>query len=186
MLLLATARSRRLLWRIPQRRSLSPLSFLRAGHRPEIFPDRDLWFDQQGIRRDEADALFVFWRSARFSWDHRHLCQWWIARPESAGAISIRAPAAIVGVSDLISRLCRARRHLAAAHLGADRSRRCAYGGLDVARRDCDETRRLRRPARGDESFSARLPNVADLERSSCRDPDRLWRRRRVGSASSQ
>jgi hypothetical protein len=40
-------------------RSVSPLRFLRAGHHSKIFPDRDLGFDEQGIRRDEADALLL-------------------------------------------------------------------------------------------------------------------------------
>ena len=59
----------RLLRRFPERRFVSLLCLLRAGHRPEIFPDRDLGIDQQGIRRDEADALFFPRRRARF---HRH------------------------------------------------------------------------------------------------------------------
>ena len=52
---------------------------------------------------------------------------------------------AIVGFPGFVSRFRRARRHLAVAHLGADRSRRCADRRFDVARRDRDETRRLRR-----------------------------------------
>ena len=46
------------------------------------------------------------------------------------------------------------------AHLGADRSRRRPDRRFNVARRHCNETRRLRRIARCDESFSARFPRV--------------------------
>ena len=35
------------------------LRLLRAGHHPEVFPHRHLGLDAQGIRRDEAGALFV-------------------------------------------------------------------------------------------------------------------------------
>ncbi len=53
-----------------------------------------------------------------------------------------------------VPRVRSSRRHLAVAHLGADRSRRCADRGFDAAGRHRDETRRLRRVARGDESCS--------------------------------
>src|SRR5438552_19067859 len=99
--------------------------------------------------------------------------------------MSIRAPTAIVGVSGFVSRLCRARRYLALTYLGADRSRRRAYGGFDVARRDRDETWRLRIPARGDEFLSARLSNVADVDRSSLRYWVRLCRSRPVWSGGA-
>ena len=71
--LLAAARGRRLVWRLSQRRSLPPLRLLRARDRAEIFPHRDLGIDQQGVRRDEADALFLLRRRARLHRNHRRL-----------------------------------------------------------------------------------------------------------------
>ena len=64
---------------------------------------------------------------------------------QPARAIRIFTATAIVGVSGVVSRLRRAGRHLAAAHLGADWSRRCADRGFDVARGNRDEARRVRR-----------------------------------------
>ena len=67
-----------------------------------------------------------------------------IARSSAARAIQIRAAISSLGVPRLVPRIRRPRRHLAVAHLGADRSRRRADGRFDVARRDRDETGRLR------------------------------------------
>ena len=66
ILLLAAARRGRLLRRLPERGSVSFFRFLRARDRAEILPHRDLGIDQQGIRRDEIDALFVPRRRAGF------------------------------------------------------------------------------------------------------------------------
>src|SRR5204863_4147125 len=104
------------------------------------------------------------------------LCERPLVRPEPARAVSIFIATAIVGVPRFVSWLLRARWHLAVAHLGANWSRGCADGGLDVASRDRDETRRLRRIARGDESFSARIPHVEQMDRGSRRDRDCLCR----------
>ena len=82
----------------------------------------------------------------------------------------------IVGLPGFVPRFCRSCRHLAIAHLGADRPRRRADRGFDVARRNCDETRSLRRAARRDESFPARFPNVEKLDRGSGRDRNCLCR----------
>ena len=89
---------------------------------------------------------------------------------ESAGAIPIFTATAIVGVSGVVSRLCCAGRHLAIAYLGADWPCRCAHCGFDVARGNCDETRLLCRSACRDESFSARIPDVEQMDRCARRD----------------
>ena len=59
------------------------------------------------------------------------------------------------GVSAGICRLRGARRHVAVAHLGADRPRCRAHGGLHAACRRGDEAGRLRMPARGHDAVSA-------------------------------
>src|SRR6266436_2781344 len=40
-------------------RCVSVVCVLRTGDHSEVFPDRDLGFDAQGVRRDEAGAVFV-------------------------------------------------------------------------------------------------------------------------------
>src|SRR5439155_2273130 len=86
----------------------------------------------------------------------------------TARAIPIHTAATILGISRVVSGVCRARWHLAVAHMGADRSRGSADRWFDVARRHRHETGRLRWIASGDESFSARLPNVEQMDRRSC------------------
>ena len=72
---LASAGRGRVLRRVPQRRSVFAVRVLRAGHRAEIFSHRDLGLDQQGIRRDEADAVFLLRRDVRVRWNTGRLCQ---------------------------------------------------------------------------------------------------------------
>src|SRR5207248_11636036 len=113
-----------------------------------------------GVRRNEADPLLLLWRRACFHRNHRRLCQRRFTRLEPARPIPIYPAITIVGLPGFVPGLRCPRRHLAIAHLCADRSRGRADGGLDVARWNCDETRSLRRAAGRDESFPARLPNV--------------------------
>src|SRR6266446_4956552 len=58
--LLVTARGGWLLWGFSKRRFVFVLRILRAGDRAEIFSYRCLRIHQQGIRGDEAQAIFVF------------------------------------------------------------------------------------------------------------------------------
>ncbi len=62
---------------------------------------------------------------------------------------NVGVPAGVRGLRD-------SRGHVAVSHLGADRSRGRADGGLDVARRRGDEARRLRLSARGDDVVPGR------------------------------
>ena len=91
-------------------------------------------------------------------------------------AVRIFTATAIVGVSGVVSRFRCAGRHLATAYLGADWSCCCSDCGFDVARGNRDETRRLRRSARGDESFSAGISDVEQMDRCARRDRNRLCR----------
>src|SRR2546430_1802156 len=50
------------------------------------------------------------------------------------------------------------------------------YGGFDVARGNCDEARLLRRSARCDESFSAGISDVEQMDRCAGRDRNRVCR----------
>ena len=104
--LLVTARGGWLLRRFSERGFVFVLRVLRAGDRAEVFSYRRLRIHQQGIRRDEADALFVLWRHARIHRDPYRLCDCRIAGSESVVAIPIFAATAIVGVSRVVSRLC--------------------------------------------------------------------------------
>ncbi len=101
---------------------------------------------------------------------------WGVIGPESAVAVRIFTATAIMGVSGVVSRLCCAGRHLAAAHLGADWSCRCSDCGFDVARGNCDEARLLRRSARRDESFSAGISDVEQMDRCAGSDRNRVCR----------
>src|SRR5205807_10432128 len=67
--LLASAGGGRVLRRVPQRGSVFAVRVLRVGDRAEIFPHRDLRLDQQGIRRYEADAVFLLRRDVRIRWN---------------------------------------------------------------------------------------------------------------------
>ncbi len=163
--LLAFAGSGWLLRRFPQRQSVFALRFLRAGDRAEIFPHRHLRIHEQGIRRDEADTVFFLRRHVCVHRDSRRLRDGRLVGFESVGAIPISTATPIVGVSGIVYRVCSARRHLAAAHLGADWPCRCTHCGFDVARRDRHETWVLRGSARGDESFPARISNVEQMDR---------------------
>src|SRR6266496_611722 len=118
--LLVAARCGWLLRSFSERGFVSVLRVLRAGSRAEVFSYRRLRIDQQGIRGDEADALFVFWRHARIHRDSHRIRNCRVAGSKSVVAIPIFAATAIVGVSRVISRLCCARGNLAAAHVGAD------------------------------------------------------------------
>ena len=89
-------------------------------------------------------------------------------------AVRVFTSTSILGVSGLVPRLCRAGRHLAVTHLGADWSCRCSDCGFDVARRNRDEARLLRRSARRDESFPARISNVEQMGCCACGDRHRL------------
>ena len=174
--LLVTARSRRLLRGVPERRFIFVLRVLRAGHRAEILSHRYLRLDQQGIRRNEVDAVLLFWRHVCVRGDSRRLRNCWLAGSGSAVGIPVPAASADVGISCVVSRICRARRHLAAAHVGAHWPRRCAYSRLDVARGHRHETRLLRRAPRGDEPFPAGISDVEQMDRRSGGDWDYLCR----------
>src|SRR4026209_1992947 len=50
---------RRRVRRVPQLRSVSSVCLLRTRDDSEILPDRDLGFDEQGVRRDETGALLI-------------------------------------------------------------------------------------------------------------------------------
>ena len=78
------------------------------------------------------------------------------------------------------------RRHLAVAHLGADRPCRGADGRLDAAGRDRDEARRLRRAARRAQSLSVRLPDVEQMDRGLRRHRDCLRGGGRAAAERSQ
>ena len=73
--LLASAGGGRVLRRVPQRGSVFAVRVLRVGDRAEIFSHRDLRLDQQGIRRDEAHAVFLLRRDVRVRWNTGRLCQ---------------------------------------------------------------------------------------------------------------
>src|SRR4029077_20030012 len=96
---LASAGGSRVLRRVPQRGSVFAVRVLRVGDCAEIFSHRDFWFNQQGIRRDEANSVFLFWRNVRVRWNSGRLCHWGVIGPESARAVSILTATAIVGVS---------------------------------------------------------------------------------------
>src|SRR5206468_2414773 len=177
---LVTARGGWLLRSFSERGFVSVLRVLRAGDRTEVFSYRRLRIHQQGIRGDEADALLVFWRHARIHRDPYRVRNCRIARSESVVAVPILSATAIVGVSRVVSRFRCTRRNLAAAYLGADWSRRGAYSRLHAPSRDRDETRRVCRTARGDESLSTGLPNVEQMD---CRSGGRWNRLRRGGGA---
>ena len=81
---LASAGGGRVLRRVPQRGSVFAVRVLRAGDRAEIFSHRDLRLDQQGIRRDEADAVFLLRRHVRVRRNTGRLRQCRVAGPESA------------------------------------------------------------------------------------------------------
>src|SRR5207302_1032286 len=85
------------------------------GDRAQVFPDRHLGVDEQGVRRDEVDSLFVLRRHVRVSRDPGGVCERRLTRFESARAVPIFTATASMGVSDFVSRLCRARRRLAVA-----------------------------------------------------------------------
>ena len=130
-----------------------------------ILSHRDLRLDQQGIRRHEAHSVFFFGGMFVFvgilvayvaggSLDLNQLSQ-----------LDIFAATAIVGISGVVSRLCCVGRHLAAAHLGADWSCRCSDCGFDVARGIVVKTWLLCCSARRDESFSAGISNVEQMDR---------------------
>src|SRR6266702_226715 len=165
--LLVAARGGWLLRSFSERGFVSVLRVLRAGNRAEVFSYCRLRIDQQGIRGDEADALFVFWRHARIHRDPYRVRNCRIAGSESVVAIPIFAATAIVGISRVISRFRCTRRNLAAAYMGADGARRCAYSRLDASSRDRYETWLVCRTARGDESLSTGLPNVEQMDRLS-------------------
>ena len=74
-----------------------------------------------------------------------------------------------LGVSAGVHRLRDSGRHVAVSHLGADRSRGGADGGLDAAGRRGDETGRLRRVARGDDFVPAGTGGVAQCNRACWR-----------------
>src|ERR1051326_5546858 len=105
ILFLASARGRWLLRRLFERRSLSSLRLLRAGYRPEVFPDRDLGVDQQGIRRDEADLVFILWWYAGFHRSNRRLCNRRFVGLESARAISFQPATTTMGLPSFVLRL---------------------------------------------------------------------------------
>ena len=75
ILFLASAGGGRVLRRVPQRGSVFAVRVLRVGDRAEIFSHRHLRLDQQGIRRDEADAVFLLRRDVRVRWNTGRLCQ---------------------------------------------------------------------------------------------------------------
>ena len=167
ILFLVTARGGWLLRSFSQRRFVSVFRVLRTGDRAEVFSYRRLRLHQQGIRGDEANALFILWRHFRIHRGPYRVRNCRIAGSESALAISIFATTAILGVSRAVSRLRRARWHLAAAYVGTDGSCRGAYSGFHASCRDRDETRLLRRTPRGDEFVSAGLPDVEQVDRLS-------------------
>ena len=176
ILFLALPRGRRLLRRFSQRRSFLLFVFYELVIVPKYFLIA-IW----GSTNKEYGAmkltLYSFFGGALvFIGIIAAYVSCRFARPESARAIPIFPAIAIVGVPGFVSRLRRSCRHLAVAHLGADRPRRRADCGFDVARRNCDETRRLRRAARRDESFPARFPNVEQMDRGSRRDRNCLCR----------
>ena len=77
---------------------------------------------------------------------------------ERAGTGEVSVPARLpdVGVPAGVRRLRHPGRPVAVPHLGADRPRGGADGGLDAAGGRGDEAGRLRLPARGDDAVSAR------------------------------
>src|SRR5207248_1273835 len=75
----------------------------------------------------------------------------------------------VVGGPRLVPRVRCSCGYLADAHLGAHRSCRRAHRRLHVAGWHRHEIGRLRRAARGHESFSARVPNVESMDRYSRR-----------------
>src|SRR5438046_8800485 len=99
--LLVAARCGWLLRSFSERRFVSVLRVLRAGDRAEVFSYCRLRIDQQGIRGDEADALFVFWRHARIHRDSDRIRNCRIAGSKSVGAMPSYAGTAMVGVSRL-------------------------------------------------------------------------------------
>src|SRR5256885_1183871 len=135
----------------PQPRFVSVFPLIRISDRAKIFPDRDLWLDKQGIGRDEANSLFLLWRRTSFHRNPRRLCNRRLAGLEPASAIQVFATAAIVGISDIVSRIRRPRRHLAFAHLGADWSRRGADCRFDAIGWPRNEGWWFSRPGRGGE-----------------------------------
>ncbi|KAG0506600.1 MAG: hypothetical protein Udaeo_00040 [Candidatus Udaeobacter sp.] len=171
---LASAGGGRVLRRVPQRGSVFAVRVLRVGDCAEIFSHRDLRLDQQGIRRHEAHAVFLLWRDVRVRRNTGGLRRWGVVGPESAVAVRIFTAAAIVGVSGVVPRLCCTGRHLAAAHLGADWPCRCPDCGLDVARGNRDEAWLLRRSARRDESFSAGISDVEQMDRCAGSNRNRV------------
>ena len=160
------------------------LRLLRAGHRPKVFPHRDLGFDQQGIRRDEADALFVLRWRARLHWNRRHV---WPTPPDRSTFNNSRsfqfAPQFQTGRSRLCSSASLCSRGIWPLHTWAPTGHVAApTAGSMLARRHRDEARRIRRAARGDESVSGQDftsgVNGSPSLPSSGSSTRRLWRLR--------
>src|SRR5262249_27515988 len=170
VLLLVTARCGRLLRRFPQCRFILVLRVLRTGDCAEVFSHRHLWFDQQGVRRDEAYALFVLRWHVGFCGNHRRLCDDRLVGSDSTDAIPFQPGASVMGISRVVSGVCCASRHLAVAYMVANGACRGTYRRINVARRYCNETWRLRRLTRGDESISGGIPNMEQMDRTACCD----------------